>query len=136
MSVDTSAEAVERRIRELQGAGFDNGAATLLALLAERDDFVRRETCDITNDLRDANDKLATVEAERDRLAAEVERLQKALRPFASPMMDRVQTDVRTAHQLRGNGASEAMHDDDCDLRVALRKAVGVARAALAGEGR
>lgn len=86
--------------------------------------------------LREAATALDALAAERDRLAAEVERLQKALRPFASPMMDRVQTDVRTAHQLRGNGASEAMHDDDCDLRVALRKAVGVARAALAGEGR
>lgn len=37
MTPDTSAEAVERRIRELQEAGFDNGAATLRALLAERD---------------------------------------------------------------------------------------------------
>lgn len=36
-NIDTSAEAVERRIRELQEAGFDNGAATLRALLAERD---------------------------------------------------------------------------------------------------
>ena len=35
--VDISAEAVERRIRELQEAGFDNAAATLRALLAERD---------------------------------------------------------------------------------------------------
>lgn len=37
MTPDTSAEAVERRIRELHEAGFDNAAATLRALLAERD---------------------------------------------------------------------------------------------------
>lgn len=36
--VDISAEAVERRIRELQEAGFDNAAATLRALRAERAD--------------------------------------------------------------------------------------------------
>lgn len=32
MTPDTSAEAVERRIRELHEAGFDNAAATLRAL--------------------------------------------------------------------------------------------------------
>lgn len=88
MIPDTSAEAVERRIRELQEAGFDNGAAMLRALLVGRDDFVRRETRDITNDLRDANDKLASVEAERDRLAVEVGRLREALTYIAKTWPD------------------------------------------------
>lgn len=112
----------------------ERDAATARAEAAE----LRAAECVVATNKRDrermqAEREARNAEAQRDAATAERDRMRAALEPFASPMMDSVQTDVRTAHLSRGNGASEAMHDDDRDLRADLRKAVDAARAALAG---
>ena len=71
MTPDTSAEAVERRIRELQEAGFDNAAATLRALLAERDAAAA--------DALVAGDAVRHYQEAHAQAAREVERLRAAL---------------------------------------------------------
>jgi hypothetical protein len=48
---------------------------------------------------------------------------------------DSVLVDMRTAHNLRGNGASDAMRDDDLELRLAFRTVLGRFRIILARHG-
>jgi hypothetical protein len=79
-------------------------------------------------------DRFDLLIAERDRLAVKVAKMREALEAFSPNMMNQVQADVRSCHQMRGPGASSAMRDDDRDLRTDLRKAVEKARAALAPE--
>jgi Lar family restriction alleviation protein len=59
-----------------------------------------------------------------------VERLREALTWFVrhGPSLE---ADIRSAHRARGNGASEAMHDDDRDFRLALGDAIERGQAAL-----
>lgn len=129
MTPDTSAQEVGRLADALERGGLTIAATTLRALLAERDDFVRRETRDITNDLRDANDKLAAVEAERDAARAEVAELKSWVVAFGAPWA--------ALHAMQmgwPRGHLDPGHYDileRCGARMA-----SFTRAALAGEGR
>lgn len=72
----------------------------------------------------------ARVEAAEARIAE----LTGALERFAKLEKD-ITADVKTAHQNRGNGASEWMSEEDGEMRRDLRAAFDAARAALAKGG-
>ena len=119
---------------------MDEVRATLLALLARAEAAEAKAARQV---LLQEGDKQAAKELramldetskERDAAIAERDGLRKALTPFASRMMDGVMTDLRTAHSLRGPGASSEMRSDDNDLRRDMLAAIADARTALAQE--
>lgn len=161
MIPDTSAEAVERRIRELQEAGFDNGAAMLRALRGERDELrasfdlrwkadmrairLRREQSQDDDNLTwpDHADLVVWLLAERDRLAAEVASLRLTLggktfsndvpEPIGCPAPGACAT---VAEIVRLREALTKLADAAQFAPLDLSRALTNARAALAGEGR
>ena len=136
MTPDTSAEEVGRLADALERSGLTIAAATLRALLAERDELrasfdlrwkadmrairLRREQSQDDDNLTwpDHADLVVWLLAERDRLAAEVERLRGALKKI-------IAQDWWDATTQQGDEA------DTVDGRCAE-----IARAALAGEGK
>lgn len=64
-------------------------------------------------------------------LKARIAKLEAALDPFVR-LEQAIMNDVRSAHSSRP-GATEAMRDDDWDMRKDLREAFKIARAVLEG---
>lgn len=64
-------------------------------------------------------------------LKARIAKLEAALDPFVR-LEQAIMNDVRSAHSNRP-GATEAMRDDDWDMRQDLRAAFKIARAVLEG---
>jgi uncharacterized coiled-coil DUF342 family protein len=74
-NIDTSTEAVERRVSLLFREGWEDTGNMLRALAAARDALKRLNA--------EYEDHIGSVEAERDHLAAKVERMREALEIIA-----------------------------------------------------